>query len=238
MPSAVSTGHSLAQSFAAAAGVVGRVLGGESLNPALAELRRGAVAPALAAAAQDLCYNALRGYGVVDAALERLLDKPLADVPLHGLLLAAIAELLGRPQSAHAIVHQAVEAATLLDRPRAKSLVNAVLRNFQRNQSALLAEIEAGDRGRYRHPQWWIDALRAAYPGQWEGVHAHVGNQLWIFIKGGLWSSRTRSTAPTKPQFGPDGTVGWMPAVDISQGHESGNVGTTARDVVWITLKR
>ena len=74
-------------------------------------------------------------------------------------------------------------------------------------------------------------------PGQWEGVHAHVGNQLWIFIKGGLWSSRTKSSGPTKPQFGPDGTVGWMPAIDISQGHESGNVGTTARDVVWITLK-
>jgi 16S rRNA (cytosine967-C5)-methyltransferase len=170
MPSAVSTGHSLAQSFAAAAVIVGRVLGGESLNPALGELRRNAVAPALAAAAQDLCYNALRAYGVVDAALDRLLDKPLADVPLHGLLLAAIAELLGRPQSAHAIVHQAVEAAALLDRPRAKSLVNAVLRNFQRSQSALLAEIEAGDPGRYRHPQWWIDALRAAYPGRWEGV--------------------------------------------------------------------
>jgi quercetin dioxygenase-like cupin family protein len=74
-------------------------------------------------------------------------------------------------------------------------------------------------------------------PGQWEGVHAHVGNQLWIFIKGGLWSSKTRNTAPTTPQFGPDGTVGWMPAIDINQGHESGNVGTTSRDVVWITLK-
>jgi quercetin dioxygenase-like cupin family protein len=74
-------------------------------------------------------------------------------------------------------------------------------------------------------------------PGQWEGVHAHRGNQLWIFIKGGLWSSRTKDTQPSEPQFGPDGTVGWMPAIDISQGHESGNVGTTARDVVWITLK-
>ncbi len=74
-------------------------------------------------------------------------------------------------------------------------------------------------------------------PGQWEGVHAHRGNQLWIFIKGGQWSSRTKDTAPSKPQSGPDGTVGWMPAIDISQGHESGNVGTNARDVVWITLK-
>lgn len=74
-------------------------------------------------------------------------------------------------------------------------------------------------------------------PGQWEGVHAHRGNQLWIFIKGGQWSSRTKNTGPSEPQSGPDGTVGWMPAIDISQGHESGNVGTAARDVVWITLR-
>jgi 16S rRNA (cytosine967-C5)-methyltransferase len=168
--SAVSAGHSLAQSLAIAARVLGRVLDGESLSPALGEMKRGAAAPALAAAAQDLCYNALRGFGVVDVALERLLDKPLADLPLRGLLLASIAELAVRSQSAHAIVHQAVEAAVVLDRPRAKGLVNAVLRNFQRGQPALLAGIEAGEPGRYRHPQWWIDALRTAYPREWEGM--------------------------------------------------------------------
>jgi 16S rRNA (cytosine967-C5)-methyltransferase len=34
----------------------------------------------------------------------------------------------------------------------------------------LISEIETTDSGRYRHPQWWIDALRAAYPHQWESV--------------------------------------------------------------------
>jgi 16S rRNA (cytosine967-C5)-methyltransferase len=168
--STVSAGASLAQAFVAAAEVIGRVLDGESLSAALGDLKHRTPAQALAAAAQDLSYNALRGYGVVDVALDRLLERPLTDSSLRGLLLAAFAELAARPHAAHAVVHQAVEAAGLLGHLRAKGLVNAVLRNFQRRIHQLLPEIEATEPGRYRHPQWWIDALRAAYPHEWEAA--------------------------------------------------------------------
>jgi len=168
--STVSAGHSLAHAFVAAAEAIGRVSGGESLNIALADLKHRASAQTLAAAAQDLCYNTLRSYGVVDVALERLLQKPLTDFPVRGLLLTALAELAARPQSAHAVVHQAVEAVALLGHSRAKGLVNAVMRNFQRRMPELLSEIQSTESGRYRHPQWWIDALRLAYPREWESV--------------------------------------------------------------------
>ncbi|HKW38450.1 MAG TPA: 16S rRNA (cytosine(967)-C(5))-methyltransferase RsmB [Burkholderiales bacterium] len=168
--STVAAHHSLAEAFAAAARVLGRVLGGESLSDALADLKRHTPEPALVAAAQDLCYNALRGYGVVDEALDRLLEKPLSDVPVRGLLLAALTELASRPQSAHAVVHQAVEGAVLLGKSRAKGLVNAVMRNFQRRVPELVSEIESTERGRYRHPPWWIDAVRSAYPDRWESA--------------------------------------------------------------------
>ena len=168
--STVAANHSLAEALAAAAHALGSVLCGHSLNDALADLKRRAAAPALAAAAQDLCYNALRGYGLVDVALDRLLQKPLTDVPVRGLLLAALAELAARPQSAHAVVHQAVEGAALLGKARVKGLVNAVMRNFQRRMPELISEIEATESGRYRHPQWWIDALHAAYPLHWEKI--------------------------------------------------------------------
>src|SRR5262245_26858462 len=168
--SAVTVPHSLAEALAAAAQALVQVLDGHSLTTALTAVRRRAASPALAAAAQDLCYNALRGYGFVDAVLDRLLQKPLSDSALRGLLLAALAELAARPQSAHAIVHQSVEAAVLLGQARAKGLVNAVMRSFQRNGPELIANIEATEPGRYRHPQWWIDALRLAYPREWETV--------------------------------------------------------------------
>jgi len=171
--SSLALSPSLAEAFAAAAEVLRRVIEGESLNAALAELRRTSLERTLLAAAQDLCYNTLRGYGVIDVALERLLDKPLTDTRLRALLLAASAELVARPQAAHAVVHQAVEAAVSLGYSRAKGLVNAVLRSFQRRMQPLLREIEGTEPGRYRHPQWWIDALRRAYPRDWEAVLLH-----------------------------------------------------------------
>jgi mannose-6-phosphate isomerase-like protein (cupin superfamily) len=74
-------------------------------------------------------------------------------------------------------------------------------------------------------------------PGEWEGVHAHHPNTLYIFIKGGRWMSKT--TNPPSELLGdsPDGDVAWMPATALSMGHQSGNIGTTMSEVVWIALK-
>lgn len=168
--------HSLAQSLALAGEVVGRVLNGSSLNAVLANVRTRPIPGPLVAAAQDLSYGALRAYGLVDAALDRLLDKPIADATLRGLLLAALSELMQRPEAAHAVVHQAVEAAAHVERARAKGLVNAVLRNYQRRAVALNSEIESTDAGRFRHPQWWIDLVRSAYPADWRAI-LQAGNE-------------------------------------------------------------
>jgi predicted metal-dependent enzyme (double-stranded beta helix superfamily) len=76
------------------------------------------------------------------------------------------------------------------------------------------------------------------YPGQWEGVHAHRPNMLYIFVKGGQWVSRSYKQARTDSGDSPDGSVGWMPTIDISEGHESGNIGKHPSEVVWVSLKK
>ncbi len=74
-------------------------------------------------------------------------------------------------------------------------------------------------------------------PGEWEGIHSHPGNQVYIHIKGGTWSGRMGGVQAPPSPYSPDGGVGWMEAVDMSEGHESGNTGDTTIDLVWITLK-
>jgi quercetin dioxygenase-like cupin family protein len=76
-------------------------------------------------------------------------------------------------------------------------------------------------------------------PGQWEGVHAHHPDMLYIHIKGGQWAARSKHEPEhAYPEPSPDGEVGWMPTIDISEGHESRNIGKDPIDLVWVTLKK
>jgi len=74
-------------------------------------------------------------------------------------------------------------------------------------------------------------------PGQWEGIHSHPGNQVYIHIKGGTWSERRGGVQSPNSTTTMAGSVGWMDAVDLSVAHESGNTGNTTIDLIWVTLK-
>jgi 16S rRNA (cytosine967-C5)-methyltransferase len=164
----VQSSHGLAESLALTAEVVGKVLGGASLNSAFGAKKPRS--PSLRAAVQDLTYNTLRGWGRVDVIADKLLKNPMSDMALRGLLLAALSELIARPHTDYVVVHQAVEAASLLGKPRARGLVNALLRAYQRDSVSLNAQIEAAETGRYAHPQWWIDTLKTHYPESWRDI--------------------------------------------------------------------
>lgn len=75
-------------------------------------------------------------------------------------------------------------------------------------------------------------------PGQWEGVHAHNPNTFYIFIKGGQWLSKSKQHPEGVPGFASDGLVAWMDTIDISDQHQSGNIGSNSADVVWVSLKQ
>ena len=74
-------------------------------------------------------------------------------------------------------------------------------------------------------------------PGEWEGIHSHPGNQIYVHIKGGEWSGLAGGKPTYSAEVDPDGAVGWMPAIPLSEGHESGNTGDTPIDLLWVTLK-
>ncbi len=155
----------------AAAAVTG-VLGGRSLDDELAAAwqRHAQLDPARRAAVQDLAYGTLRFLGRLEALLEALLDKPLKDARLRALLLVALYQLDRTRAAPHAVVDHAVGACHALGLTSAKGLANAVLRNFIRRKAPLEARVERSATGRYSHPQWWIEKLRAQYPGHYAGA--------------------------------------------------------------------
>ena len=72
-------------------------------------------------------------------------------------------------------------------------------------------------------------------PGQWEGVHVHPPNQLFIHIKGGQWTSRTGSRYDSG--WWETGSVGWYGPIALADDHESMNSGSEPIDLIWVTLK-
>jgi len=77
------------------------------------------------------------------------------------------------------------------------------------------------------------------HPGEWEGVHPHHPDTLYIHIKGGQWAVRSKNEPEyTYSEASPDGEVGWMTPIDLGEGHESGNVGEEPIDLIWVTFKQ
>ena len=169
----------LRQLFLRATQVIdGVVHGGHNLDRLLAKQ-----AHAGRARIQDMCFSCLREYGQLEALRDAALSRRLDDRRVAILLLLALRELQRHPEVAYRTVNEAVEAAAGLA-GWARGLVNAVLRNVQRQgalssekaveQARSLAPAEAAERLAY--PYWWVERLTVAYPQQWQGI-LEAGNQ-------------------------------------------------------------
>jgi 16S rRNA (cytosine967-C5)-methyltransferase len=100
------------------------------------------------AQAQRLAFGAVQRRGTTDAALARLVDRPLRelDPPVLAALRLGMYELLfsdGTPD--HAAVDQAVELVKRAGAAHASGLVNAVLRRAAREHKTLVADLLGDD---------------------------------------------------------------------------------------------
>lgn len=125
---------------------------------------------------KELCYGVCRHFFSLQAVLNQLLSKPLKtkDSDIEALLLVGLYQLWHMRVPDHAALNESVNAAKTLRKIWAKKLVNGVLRNFLRDQEALVAAI--GD-ARYEHPTWLIKQVRAAWPDDYENILAINNSQ-------------------------------------------------------------
>jgi 16S rRNA (cytosine967-C5)-methyltransferase len=159
----------LAAARALAAVLSGKASLGSSLPPQLDK-----VEPRDRALAQDLAFGAARWQPRLAMLAERLLQKPFkaADKDVEALLLVGLYQLFHTRIPAHAAIGETVGCADKLKKPWAKGLLNAVLRNAQRQGEAIFAELERDPAARTAHPRWLQKALKASWPEHWEAVCA------------------------------------------------------------------
>ncbi|CCN85450.1 Ribosomal RNA small subunit methyltransferase B [Vibrio nigripulchritudo SFn27] len=135
---------------------------------------------------QEICYGALRYLPRLETIANNLMDKPLKGKQrvFHHLILVGIYQLSFMRIPAHAAVGETVEGTKALKGPRLRGLINAVLRNYQRNQEELDQAAVSHNAGKYAHPSWLLKLLQDAYPEQWETI-IEANNQkapMWLRV--------------------------------------------------------
>lgn len=119
---------------------------------------------------QELCYGTLRHYDRLIYILDQLLNKPFKkdDADIEILLLLGLYQLQEMHMPHAVSVAETVNAVGT--KSWAKGVVNAVLRNFLRQQATLTVEDKMPETALYSHPQWMIDLWKKAYPQHWQSI--------------------------------------------------------------------
>lgn len=123
---------------------------------------------------QAMSYGVIRLYPRLTFIANQLISKPLKakDQDVLMLILCGLYQLIEMRIPDHAAVSETVKVTKALKKPWAKNLVNAVLRNYQRQAGAINQKIEKNAEAKFAHPYWWIKLIKQSWPGNdnWQNI--------------------------------------------------------------------
>lgn len=142
-----------------------------SLNTALAHAL-GSVKDNDRAFCQQLCYGVLRWHPTLSFLAQQLLKKPFKtkDADIEALLLIGLYQLRSMRTPAHAAISETVNAAKVLGKQWAAGLLNACLRQYQRNEAKLEQQILTTPTAKYAHPDWLLEHYQQDWPQHWQQI--------------------------------------------------------------------
>ena len=167
-----------------AAEAIGQVLRGRSLSAVLPKYSQ-KVADNDQGLFKELCFGTLRWYPQLQAIVNCLMSKPIKDKEreIQALLACGIYQLMHMRVADHAAINETVSATIKLKRVWAKGLVNAVLRNFQRQQQQLSQQLASNGAYQTAHPQWLIDCIQQSWPQNAEQILAANNQQAPMCLR-------------------------------------------------------
>ena len=135
--------------------------------------------------ANEIVNGVLRWRWQLEFFIAQLLKKPLKkkDIDVQLILLMALYELHQCRTPDYAVINDAVELVRHSGKKWAAGLVNAVLRNFTREQDKLVASIKDGV-ARYSHPAWLLEKTKSDWPQRWQQI-LEANNQrpaFWLRV--------------------------------------------------------
>lgn len=121
---------------------------------------------------QEICFGTARWYPRLAVIIERLLHKPLRDKDLdvQALIACGLYQLEFMNTAPHAVLNETVAAADRLRKGWAKKMINAVLRNAQRQRDELHRTLADHPQFSSAHPAWLLERLRSDWPQHWSAI--------------------------------------------------------------------
>lgn len=117
---------------------------------------------------KEICFGFCRHYFRLEAIADSLLDKRPKAIEVWIILLIGIYQLHYMNKPDYAVVKETVAVLEKIKKVWAKGLVNAVLRNFCRQQNELLAKLQHNENFIYGQPQWLLQRLKKDWPDDWQ----------------------------------------------------------------------
>lgn len=163
--------------------ILAKVMAGESLATALPAVESELEGRDLALLRQ-LCYTTLRHWFSLNAVLDQLLTKSLKtrDGDVKALMLLGLCQLYHTRIPAHAAISETVGAAKGLKKSWANGLVNAVLRNAQREEEKLRKSVTK-DAALAELPDWLYGKLAKRWPEQLDSIIAGTNSQAPMTLR-------------------------------------------------------
>ena len=123
---------------------------------------------------QAMSYGVIRLYPRLEFIANQLISKPLKtkDQDIVLLILTGLFQLIEMRIPDHAAVSETVKVTKTLKKPWAKNLVNAVLRNYQRQSDAINNKIDKNAEAKYAHPYWWLKRIKKSWveENRWQEI--------------------------------------------------------------------
>lgn len=119
---------------------------------------------------KEICFGFCRHYFRLQAIADCLVDKRPKAIEVWIALLIGIYQLHYMSKPDYAVVKETVALLEKIKKVWAKGLVNAVLRNFCRQQNEILARLGSDPVFKLGQPQWLLKRLKADWPDDWEEI--------------------------------------------------------------------
>ncbi len=128
---------------------------------------------------KSLVFGTIRYYHQLNDVVSKLLNKSLnkEDLDIHCLMLIGAFQLLYSNTPKHAAIFETVEITKQIDKPWAKNLVNAILREIDRNKDDILAQ------DHYSHPSWLVKKIKNYYPENYQQIFIANNTQAPMSIR-------------------------------------------------------